>query len=318
MKILFCAFPDALREPDPCFQREWEAVDALGIEWRVFSFDAFLDGNMDRAFKFLLPGTGQTLLYRGWILREAEHAALSRELALRGYRLLTSTKQYANTAYLPNYFPHISEWSPPALWTDGPDLESAWKLARQFGREPWIVKDYVKSAKERWHEACFVPRGATKRQFLQVCRKLLEFQGERFERGFVVRPFIPLAFLEESPFGYPLFEEYRLFFLQGRLIASAPYHRVGPELENPAQFGVLGEVIDSPFFSADVARTAAGGLTLIEIGDGGVSGMPPRLDLPSFFEKLAQANAEERTSAFADAPRRMAPASRKPSALPKS
>jgi len=33
-------------------------------------------------------------------------------------------------------------------------VEEAWEVAQELGPPPWIVKDHVKSAKERWHRAC--------------------------------------------------------------------------------------------------------------------------------------------------------------------
>ena len=49
-------------------------------------------------------------------------------------------------------------------------------------------------------------------------------------------------------------------------------------LEDPQQFAFLGRTIDSPFFTADVARLASGGYTVIEINDGGSSVLPEQMD----------------------------------------
>jgi hypothetical protein len=45
----------------------------------------------------------------------------------------------------------------------------------------------------------------------------------------------------------------------------APYYDVDSMLENPAQFSHLGRAVNSPFLTADVARPARGGYTVIEI-----------------------------------------------------
>src|SRR5438105_1221227 len=74
-------------------------------------------------------------------------------------------------------------------------FEEAWEVAAELGPPPWIVKDHVKSAKEFWHRACFVPEGATHDQFVDICETLLEARGDRFERGFVVRKYLELATL---------------------------------------------------------------------------------------------------------------------------
>ena len=146
--------------------------------------------------------------------------------------------------------------------------------------------------KERWDEACLVPEGASFEQFRRVCERLVELRGDRFERGFVVRKQVPLRFLEQSPFGRPVFEEYRLFFFRGELVSSTIYDRVGGSLTEFARFHELGKRVPSPFFSADVGRMVSGELVLIELGDGGVSRLPPRLDIEAFYAKLKARWAE--------------------------
>lgn len=64
-----------------------------------------------------------------------------------------------------------------------------------LGPPPWVVKDRVKSAKERWHRACFVPAHADFQDFTAVCVALLEYRGDRFECGFVIKQYVELATL---------------------------------------------------------------------------------------------------------------------------
>ena len=73
-------------------------------------------------------------------------------------------------------------------------------------------------------------------------------------------------------------DEHRLVFWEGRLVAHAPYYDVDAALDDPQQFAFLGRVIGSPFFTADVARLAAGGYSVIEINDGGSSILPEQMD----------------------------------------
>jgi hypothetical protein len=81
-------------------------------------------------------------------------------------------------------------------------------------------------------------------------------------------------------------DEHRLFFWDGELVAHAPYYDVDAELEDPAQFAFLGRAIASPFFTADVARLAAGGYTVIEINDGGCSTLPEQMDPRDLYRAM--------------------------------
>lgn len=288
MEILFVASSDALREPDPEYIREWQAVEELGIRWHVFNYDALVKEDFEKAFRFLKPGSGRVVLYRGWILKEKEYQQLEAELEKCGYRLFTSAASYARTCYLPNYYEHIRDLTVPAVWHEGTNFRKAWQTAQTLGPAPYIIKDYVKSAKELWDKACFLPEGTTEEQFCAACRSLKKYRGDRFERGIVIRPFIPLHFLETSVFGsHPIFEEYRLFFLNGHIHSATAYGYAGGIHSDFSAYEHLGKLIDSPFFTADIARKADGGLVLIELGDGGVSGLPPNMDRLDFYRKIA-------------------------------
>ncbi|HEY2517328.1 MAG TPA: ATP-grasp domain-containing protein, partial [Polyangiaceae bacterium] len=82
-------------------------------------------------------------------------------------------------------------------------------------------------------------------------------------------------------------DEHRLVFWEGELVAHAPYYDVDAPLEDPRAFAFLGRTIASPFFTADVARLASGGHTVIEINDGGCSVFPEGLDPREVYRVLA-------------------------------
>jgi hypothetical protein len=150
-----------------------------------------------------------------------------------------------------------------------------------------VVKDYMKSVKELWHRACFVPEGATYEDFADVCERLLAARGDRFERGFVVRKYLELATLPGwLPEQRRVTDEHRLVFWEGHLVCHAPYYDAESTLENPGQFAFLGRAIESPFFTADVARLACGGYTVIEVNDGGSSILPEQMDPREFYRAV--------------------------------
>ena len=83
-----------------------------------------------------------------------------------------------------------------------------------------------------------------------------------------------------------VYDEHRVFFVDGKPVAQAPYHDVESEPIDLRQVRAIGARIDSPFFTADVARTPEGGLVAIEINDGGVSTLPAQLDPRELYEAL--------------------------------
>lgn len=55
----------------------------------------------------------------------------------------------------------------------------------------------------------------------------------------------------------------------------------------------IGHRIDSDFFTADIARTEAGDLVLIEINDGGVSGLPPAMHPDELYGLIAEMELDQ-------------------------
>ncbi|MCP3140953.1 ATP-grasp domain-containing protein [Pyxidicoccus xibeiensis] len=268
------------------FDVEADAAEALGVDTYQVDLWTLLNGNAARALA-AVPDRGELrLLYRGWMLTEEEYGALDEAVSELGHQLMTTPEQYAAAHYLPNWYPRLAAYTARSVWTEGPDAKEAWHAARAaLGPSPWIVKDHVKSAKERWEEACFVPAGATLDDFERTCANLLEARGDRFERGFVVRRFLPLKAYGRTPSG-PAHLEYRLFFGHGRLLAAEPYHEFDVEVPDFTAFEALGRRIDSGFFTLDVAMLEDGGWAVVEVNDGGVSGLPASLDPRDLFAAL--------------------------------
>ena len=261
------------------FELEVLAAEELGIDSYAIPLDPIVNGDPERALRRLPRPRHRTWLYRGWMLSEEEYTALYEAVLEREEELVVDPESFAEAMYVPNYVPLLGDHTARTRWTEGEDIKEAWEAALELGPPPWIIKDHVKSAKERWHRACFVPPGASYEDFAEVCERLLEARGDRFERGFVIRKYLDLATLPGMlPEQRRVTDEHRLVFWEGRLVAHAPYYDVDSTLEDPAQFAFLGRTIGSPFFTADVARLASGGYTVIEINDGGSSVLPEQMD----------------------------------------
>lgn len=74
-------------------------------------------------------------------------------------------------------------------------------------------------------------------------------------------------------------------------MAAAPYWPEVPLDTAPPvdSFRSIAATIPSPFFAMDLARTTEGAWTIIELGDGQVSGLPEPLDPSTFYPALAAA-----------------------------
>ncbi len=287
MKLLFGR---ALGQRDD-FDVEADAAEALGLgSWQV-DLQALLDGNEALALA-TLPDEPSTFLYRGWMLTSAEYSSLEATLGERGHQLVVSADDYESCHHVPRWYPLVRGYTARTVWTDDFDVAEAWELAKALGAPPFIVKDYVKSAKERWDDACFVPPGATFERFSAICERLVEHRGDRAEGGFVVRRFLDLQTFGRTPTG-PAFVEFRLFFSGKTLLAAEPYFDFDLEVPDFSAFSRLAARFSSPFFTMDVAQLRSGDWAVVEVNDGGVSALPASLDPRQLFRRLARALGDQ-------------------------
>ncbi len=236
-------------------------------------------------------------------MRPEVYADLYASLLDRNWRLINTPEEFRHTHLLPESFGAIAEHSPRTAWIPAAaqaDLDPATILdaLASFGSGALIVKDYVKSRKHEWNEACFIPDASDTAAAVQVIQTFLSRQGRKFQGGLVLRAFEPFAPLTtHSQSGMPLTREYRLFFADGEVLSAAEYWeegRYGAEPLPLEQFRRVARQIGSRFFTMDVAQRTDGVWRVMELGDGQVAGLPDRLDHAAFYAGLAKMFAADR------------------------
>ena len=78
-----------------------------------------------------------------------------------------------------------------------PDFDAIMLLLTRFGDKPLILKDWVKSQKHHWEEACFISRASDRKGVQKVVEKFLELQGTDLNVGLVFREFIEFEALAQ-------------------------------------------------------------------------------------------------------------------------
>ena len=286
--VLFPAFSGALREPDPEFHREQRVLEELNIPFHVVNIEALIQGNFEKALWAIHPSGPSKVIYRGCILHPAEYSELDRGLRKVGLHLFISPSEYEAALLFPRWYPLVQEHAIPATWIFGSDPREALRAAQVLSPPPYFIKDFSKSAKEIVPRGCIVKGADIEHKMATSIRQLLDYRASRFEGGIVIRPLVKLRYLADNPFGGELFEEYRLFFFEGELIASTGYDRIVGNVKTLEDFSFLAMKIDSRFFTADIVVTADGAQRILEIGDGGSSALPPLLDVAAFYLKIIE------------------------------
>lgn len=285
------------RQVDEDYTAEAAAARAAGMDIHLLDWSALVDaGDVTRAVRRVPEQTHPTLaVLRGSMLRVETYAQLYAALLVRGVRLISDPAAYEHTHHLPASLDLIAEMTPltvvhPLSAGASLSLDRLAELLQPFDDGPIIVKDYVKSRKHEWTEACFIPNAADTEAAARVIQTFCGRQGADLVGGLVFRAFEPFVAVGTHPrSGTPLTKEYRLWWLDGTCIAAIPhwdevaYHGDGPPI---APFAHVARQVCSRFFTMDVAERTDGIWRIVELGDGQVAWADAQVDLAAFYAAL--------------------------------
>jgi len=292
MKVIFCSDPLNPKSVDSAYETEYHVAKAKGFQTELLGLEDLMIGEARSAIKSIKREENEMLaFYRGWMLKPEQYKSLYDVLKTKNITLMTSPEQYVRCHHLPNSYKTIESLTAKSLWTaEVNDKDAITELLRQFGDEPLIVKDFVKSRKHEWHEACFIPRASDFAHALKVVERFVQLQGDELAGGIVLRSFLSFESIGNHPIsGMPLTNERRLFFYHQSVVANLDYW--GEVAYEDSDFSIdpfiaLAKQIDSPFFTMDVAKTTSGEWKVVEVGDAGVSGLPERTNVEAFYEQI--------------------------------
>ncbi|MGW6978924.1 ATP-grasp domain-containing protein [Streptomyces sp. NPDC054932] len=294
--VLYCSDPLNGRRADAHFAAEARQLRAAGGTVVLIDHDALLAGDAERAVARVPAGSG-ALWYRGWMIPVGRYAELDAALRRRGGALAVSPQAYGRAHELPGWYETFAGLTPVSGWLPTgqgvtPDAEGLAALAAGLPPGAAVVKDYVKSRKHEWDEACYVPDLGDPEALHRVVARFVELQGEFLAGGVVLRAFEDFVAPEAAA------AEVRVWWRDGepRLVTAHPDSPLAevpePDLEPVrAAVGALG----CPFVTTDLALRADGVWRVVEVGDGQVSDLHGEVDPASFVSLLTTDQALLRT-----------------------
>ncbi|MFG0212833.1 ATP-grasp domain-containing protein [Brevibacillus porteri] len=296
MKVLFCSQPFQENKVDETYAYEYTCAKQLGLDIHLISLEQLIyHDNPLAAVKQIQPAPEKVMaIYRGWMLKPFLYQKLYDALLAKNIELINTPEKYVHCHYLPESYEVIKDFTPFSVWLHKEEIdasfESVHRIVNRFGQAPIMIKDFVKSRKHDWNEACFIPDASDKEKVQQVTNRFLELQQDELNEGIVFREFVKLQFLtHHSQCNMPLSQEYRVFFLDGEPMYMANYWEEGqyddmlPDLQ---PFLEVAKKIKSCFFTMDIAKLENGSWTILELGDAQVSALPEQADRIEFFTKL--------------------------------
>lgn len=286
MLVLFCGDPLTPGRVDPYFAGQAGAVRGLGGTTALIDHDELLAGNATAAVRRVPHDCGPAW-YRGWMIPSDRYAELAGALSARGVPLRVTAERYRSAHELPGWYATFASLTPHSVWTAWPPLAvpttaQVGDLVKPLGNGPGIVKDFVKSRKHEWAEACFVPDLADTERAAAVIQKMVELQDDTLQGGIVVRRF--------EVFERP---EARVWWIDGEAALVTAHPDSPGEVLQPDLAAVAPPVRrwDCRFVTTDVALREDGVWRVVEVGDGQVSDLPAGLDPKELYRRLSSAHA---------------------------
>lgn len=279
LTVVFCADPLNHRRVDPHFAREAAAVRDHYGNVAIIDHDALRHGDAAAAIRRVPRDLGPAW-YRGWMVTGAEYAALAGALKERGTPLLTHPEDYRRAHELPGWHDTFAGLTPTSVWRPLPPRtipDDLAELVRPLRNGSAVVKDYVKSRKHEWEEACFVPDVKNIAQLRTVVTKMIALQDDFLAGGLVVREYEPYDGGEA-----------RVWWVDGEPALIGP-HPDDPDLDPEPELDAVAPAVRTlgcRFITTDLARRADGQWRVVEVGDGQVSDLPATIDPIDLYAHL--------------------------------
>lgn len=239
------------------------------------------------------PEVEEFCIYRGWMMSVASYEKLYNSLLKFNLRLINTLTEYKHCYYLPDSYQYIEAYTAKTVVTNicsQPTKEELANLLKVFDEKALIVKDYVKSQKHHWHDACFIPKANDTDHVQRVVNKFIDLQGDNLQGGLIFREFIELESVGIHPkSNMPLTQEYRVFVLNKKPISIIKYWNEGTYTDDNVyieNFKTVYEQLESNFFTVDIAKRKDGKWIIIELGDGQVAEHMGAKGLKEFYQQL--------------------------------
>ena len=281
LNFIFCSHPLNKKSVDEDYMEEYQAA-GLNHSCALFSYEDLEVGKLSLYGEDIKGLT----IYRGWMMSPNMYENFYNLLLERGIQLINTPKEYAKYHLLPGWYKDFERFTPFSIWSESKNIEDALKLTDGLGGA-FIIKDYVKSRKHEWYDACFIKDIRDKENTERVINNFINRQSSNLEGGVVLRKFESLKSIgNHKDSGMPISEEYRIFVFKGEILIADNYWNDGGEVNiTEDEYTLIESIIskiESSFITIDLARKTDGNLIIMEMGDGQVSGLQ-QMDTYEFY-----------------------------------
>ena len=211
----------------------------------------------------------------GYIPSLERYTALYEAARARSIHLLNTPAQYQTAMEFDRFYPLLGQLTPASRVVHS--IDDCATIGAELGF-PVFVKGAVKSNKEQGWQACVADNEAA----LATLTQQLLARPARSRGRVIVRKLVMLRHAQQTPDGFPLGREYRVFVYQQRILAFGYYwdEHADPYPLLPADDDAIrGLAIEAArrvgvsFLAVDIGQLEPGEWSVIEVGDAQFSGL---------------------------------------------
>ena len=264
---------------DQDLQEEYNTVVDTGL----FDITLFHYGNWFQSQKLTLTKTPDRMyaaVYRGWMMKPEQYSNFYQLLLEKNIKLVTTPQEYELMHIFPNVYGLLKENTAKIeTYPLHSEIEVA-RIKRHFRR--FILKDYVKSVKGTDFPAYF-DQSTTQSEFDHWMEVFYQYRGNLLTGGICIKEFLDL-----KKYGSKT-NEYRVFYINHQIASVSRNSGQNADTPMPPQ-QMLEKYRNLPsvYYTIDYAELDNGSWTIIEAGDGSVSGLSEGLDYTQYFRSLYQ------------------------------
>ncbi len=266
-----------VKKVDEDLKKEFEAVLSTELfDVIIFGYDKWF--NESKLILSDKPDTLRKAIYRGWMMKPEQYKAFYEKLINNNIELITTPEEYERMHIFPNvYHCFGNDTAKMMVFPLYEQLDIA-VLKKNFTR--FMIKDYVKSVKGTDFPK-FFDITVTQDEFDKWMKVFYQYRGDLLTGGICVKEYLNLKKYGDK------FNEYRVFYVN---------HKVATISKNSAQTPYVNDIpkelvnkyanLDSVYYTVDFAELADGSWTVIEAGDGSVSGLSENQDAISYYRAI--------------------------------
>lgn len=265
-------------KPETVFRKEHEAALANpAFDVRLCNYEEF---DVDGKLKLNRPVEVPTrCIWRGWMMLPDQYARFYEECKKLNLDLFTDPQAYELMHCFPNAYKRMDASDTPHIEVFG-DRIDAEVVNKRF--DAFMVKDYVKSAKQTGFPQR-IETPVTREDCDRLSDEFIRLRGDLYTGGIVCKQYVELRKYAMRT------NEWRGFYLFGKLLTLSGNSMQFPVCPQPPKELVERmEGFDSPFYTVDFGELADGSWTVLETGDGQVSGLATEIMPEEFYAALAE------------------------------